>query len=117
MIYRWLVNAFRSTSHLPCASEEGFKTLHKQWLSLCVIHHLIYCTEERVLKTGHFMCNLRDNVGRNRHGVTYRQMDTVRSTSHLFYTPKERFEKLHMQWMTLIVVDYPICHTERIPII
>ena len=64
------------------------------------------------------MCNLRDNVGGNRHGVTYHQMDTVRSTSHLIYTPKEKFEKLHMQWMTLIVVDYPICHTEsRIPII
>ena len=64
------------------------------------------------------MCNLRDNVGRNRHGVTYRQMDTVRSTSHLFYTSKESFETLHMHCMTLIVVDYPICHTEsRIPII
>ena len=112
MTHRWLVNAFRSTSHLPCASEEGFETLHKQWLSLCVISHLICCTE-RVLKIGH----LRDNVGVNRHGVTYRNMDTVRSTSRLFYTPKESFEKLHMQWMTLIVVDYSIFHTERIPII
>ena len=97
MTHRRLVNAFRSTSHLTCASMKGFKTLHKQWLSLCAIHHLICCTGiERVPKIGHFMCNLRDNVGGNRHGgVTHRQMDAVWSSSHLYFTPKESFETLH----------------------
>ena len=50
--------AITSSSQLSHASNEGFGTLHKQWMALLEVHHPICCTE-RVPKFRHFVCNSR----------------------------------------------------------
>ena len=49
--------ASRSTSHLHYKTNQGFETLHKQWVSLLTVQHPIYCTE-RVSKIWPFVCHL-----------------------------------------------------------
>ena len=41
------------------------------------------------------------------------QADVVRSTSHLLYVPWIGFESLHKQWLLLLAVHHPICHTTK----
>ena len=43
------------------------------------------------------------------------QTGDLRSSSHLPYAPKEGFETLHKQWMSLFAIQHPIYHFERVP--
>ena len=51
-------DATRRNSTLPCAFNEGSKSLHKQWVPFLVVHYPI-CDTEMILKVGRFMRNLR----------------------------------------------------------
>ena len=45
-------------------NNEGFETLHKQWMSLFAVHHPIYCTN-RVRKSWYLVYNLRLDLSGN----------------------------------------------------
>ena len=41
-------------------------------------------------------------------------VDAIRKTSNVLYLCKEGFEILHEQWLSLLVIQHIICHTERV---
>ena len=59
-----LVNDVRSSSLLSYDFEEGFGTLHKQWMSPLSSHYSI-SQAERVPEILHFEYNLKVDIGRN----------------------------------------------------
>ena len=71
----------------------------------CAIENQVFCVQ--------FM---RVNCGGKLHGETHKWLaDTVNSCSHLLSVSKAGFKIIHMLWMSLLTVQRPIFHTERIP--
>ena len=59
---------------------------------------------------------MRVNHGGKLHGETHKWLeDTVNSFSHLTSASKAGFETIHMLRMSLLTVQRPLFHTERIP--
>ena len=43
------------------------------------------------------------------------RLDTIRSSSYLPYKPKEGYETLQQQWVSLLAAYHPIPPAERVP--
>ena len=43
--HKWLTGAFRSSSHLPHTSKEGYGALQHQWMSYLAMHHPIFLAD------------------------------------------------------------------------
>ena len=63
MNYEGILSDVRSSSHLPYASQGGYKTLQQQWIAFLAAHHPI-SGAERVPQIRHFVSNFRVNLGR-----------------------------------------------------
>ena len=117
-IHEWQKDAWRSSYHRLNTSKEGVGIPHEQWIlmSLLVNSIVFSILTERVLKIRYFVCTLWVNRGGKSHGETHKWLaDTVNSCSHLLSVSKAGFKIIHMLWMSLLTVQRPIFHTERIP--
>ena len=115
MTHKWLADSIRSSSHLPYALTEGYELLQHQWMSLLVVQHPICCAE-RVPQIWHFVCHPSIDLGGKWYHVKHEGLVVaIRSSSYLPYVFKEGFETPQQQWLSLIAVKHPICHTERVP--
>ena len=95
-------------TYLLNASQEGFETLHQQWISPLAVQHPIFCAES-VSKMWHFACNLRVNPGRKcTSGTNNRETDAIKSASHQSHASQDGFEALHKQWMPLLLEQQAI---------
>ena len=91
------------------------ETLKQQWVSLLIAHHPIFCVRS-VPKIWHFAWNLGWFVGGNDTLWTRKGLYML-SEAHplILIHPKEAFETLMQQWMSLLTANHLIFYAKRMP--
>ena len=103
--------------YLAHAPNEQYDTPKKQWWSIHTIHNPICCAGSVpnycILL---LMCILRVICWwKIAIGVAHKWLtNAAQNCFHLSYASKEGHETLQEQCMYILIIQYPICHTERV---
>ena len=99
-----LVDAARISPHHSYASEEGYKSLQQQWISLLVAQHP-FPHNDRVLTIWYFGVQFESSPQQIWQDINNKEfVDAARSSSHLLCVSKEGHETLQQQWISFFII-------------